>query len=317
MHLGYINPDYFLGGRTALQPALSDRAIWETIADPLGLDLTGAAARIVEIMNSRLAGAMRLLSVERGIDPRPYTLLVGGGAGPLQAGTLASRLGISRVIVPRWPGVLCASGLMRADVTHNLVRSFNTTAEAADLARLSALYDEMERALTRTLEGEGIRPEDMTLKRFIDARYSGQVYEIETPVPSAETLTADHLAAIVSAFEDAHEVLYHYRMEGYPAEFVSCRMEAVGRVDAVTPEELPMAGPDPSAAAKSSRLAYLPDEGRFAPVETFDGERLEPGNRIAGTAIIETEGSTLVVWKDQQLTVNRYGDFEIDIDIDV
>ena len=315
VHLGYINPDYFLGGRTALQPDLADRAIQKRIAEPLGLDLTGAAARIVEIMNSRLAGAMRLLSVERGIDPRPYTLLVGGGAGPLQAGTLASRLGISRVIVPRWPGVLCASGLMRADVTHNLVRSFNTTAEAADLDRLSALYDEMERALTRTLEEEGIAPEDMTLKRFIDARYSGQVYEIETPVPSAETLTADHLKAIVAAFEDAHEVLYHYRMEGYPAEFVSCRVEAVGRVDAVTPEELPAAGPDPSAAAKGSRQAYLPDEGRFELVETFDGERLEPGNRIAGTAIIETEGSTLVVWKDQRLTVNRYGDFEIDIGV--
>ena len=117
VHLGYINPDYFLGGRTALQPTLADRAIQEKIAAPLGLDVTGAAARIVEIMNSRLAGAMGLLSVERGIDPRPYTLLVGGGAGPLQACTLASRLGIARVIVPRWPGVLCASGLMRADVT--------------------------------------------------------------------------------------------------------------------------------------------------------------------------------------------------------
>ena len=313
LHLGYINPAYFLGGRTALQPALADRAIQEKIAEPLGLDLTGAAARIVEIMNSRLAGAMRLLSVERGIDPRPYTLLVGGGAGPLQAGTLASRLGISRVIVPRWPGVLCASGLMRADVTHNLVRSFNTTAEAADLARLSAVYGEMERALIRTLEEEGIALEDMTLSRFIDARYSGQVYEIETPVSSAKTLTADDLKAIVAAFEDAHEVLYHYRMEGYPAEFVSCRVEAVGRVDAVTPEELPAGGADPSAAAKGSRLAYLPEEGRFEPVETFDGERLEPGNRIVGTAIIETEGSTLVVWRDQRLTVNRYGDFEIDI----
>ena len=132
-------------------------------------------------------------------------------------------------------------------------------------------------------------------------------------MPSVETLTADHFKAIVAAFEYAHEVLYHYRMEGYPAEFVSCRVEAVGRVDTVTPEELPVAGPDPSAAAKGTRLAYLPDDGRFEPVETFDGERLEPGNRIAGTAIVETEGSTLVVWKDQRLTVNRYGDFEIDI----
>ena len=313
VHLGYINPANFLGGRTAIQPALADQAIQERIAAPLGLDATGAAARIVEIMNSRLAGAMRLLSVERGIDPRPYTLLVGGGAGPLQACTLASRLGIARVIVPRWPGVLCASGLMRADVTHNQVRAFNATAAATDLDRLSALFAEMERALTRTLRDEGIAPEDMTLRRFIDARYSGQVYEIETPVPSVETLTQAHLDGIVAAFEDAHDALYHYRMEGYPAEFVTCRVEAVGRVVPVTPEELTAAGPDPSAAAKGARLAYLPDAGRFEPVETFDGERLGPGNRIEGTAIIETEGSTLVVWKDQRLTVNRYGDFEIEI----
>ena len=286
VHLGYINPDYFLGGRTLLQPALADCAIRERIAEPLGLDLTGAAARIVEIMNSRLAGAMRLLSVERGIDPRPYTLLVGGGAGPLQACTLASRLGIARVIVPRWPGVLCASGLMRADVTHNLVRAFNTTAEAASLDRLSALYEEMERVLTRILREEGIASENMVLRRYIDARYSGQVYEIETPVPSVKSLTRADLDGIAAAFEDAHDALYHYRMEGYPAEFVSCRVEAVGRVEAVTPEELPAAGPDPSAAAKGSRLAYLPDEERFEPVETFDGERLEPGNRIAGTASV-------------------------------
>ena len=204
---------------------------------------------------------------------------------------------------------------MRADVTHNLVRAFNTTAEAASLDRLSALYEEMERVLTRILREEDIASENMVLRRYIDARYSGQVYEIETPVPSVKSLTRADLDGIAAAFEDAHDALYHYRMEGYPAEFVSCRVEAVGRVEAVTPEELPAAGPDPSAAAKGSRLAYLPDEGRFEPVETFDGERLEPGNRIAGTAIVETEGSTLVVWKDQQLTVNRYGDFEIDIGV--
>ena len=128
----------------------------------------------------------------------------------------------------------------------------------------------------------------MTLRRFTDARYSGQVYEIETPVPSVETLMQAHLDGLVASYEDAHDALNHYRVEGYPAEFVACQVEAVGRVEAVTPEELPAAGRDPSAAAKESRLAYLPDEGRFEPVETFDGERLEPGNRIAGTVIVET-----------------------------
>ena len=158
----------------------------------------------------------------------------------------------------------------------------------------------------------------MTLKRFIDARYSGQVYEIETPVPSAETLTADHLAAIVSAFEDAHEVLYHYRMEGYPAEFVSCRMEAVGRVDAVMPEELPMPpGRTPPRRRRPPVSPTCRTKAGSRRSRPLTARRLEPGNRIAGTAIIETEGSTLVVWKDQQLTVNRYGDFEIDINIDV
>ena len=113
------------------------------------------------------------------------------------------------------------------------------------------------------------------------------VYEIETPVAEPEALgeVSDEGRSRRDrrlSFEDAHDALYpgHYRMEGYPAEFVSCRVEAVGRVEAVTPEELPAAGPDPSAAAKGSRLAYLPDEERFEPVETFDGERLEPGNRM-------------------------------------
>ena len=313
--LGYINPDYFLGGRTQLQPALAEQALRERIAEPLGLDVTGAAARIVDIMNNRLAGAMRLLSVERGIDPRPYTLLVGGGAGPLQAGILAKALEIQRVIVPRSPGVLCASGLMRADVTHNLVRSFNTTAESADLAKLSAIYAEMEQSLSQTLRDEGIADEDVILRRFIDARYSGQVYEIETPVPSVATLTAEHLIAIVAAFEDAHDLLYHYRMEGFPSEFVSCRVEATGRVDTVAPEELPSADPDPSAASKGTRRVYLPEAQRYEAVETFDGDRLEPGNRIEGVAIVETEGSTLVVWEGQRLTVNRFGDFEIDVEV--
>ena len=313
VHLGYINPDYFLGGRTKLHPELSHKALEERIGKPLDLDATGAASRIVEIMNSRLAGAMRLLSVERGIDPRPFTLLVGGGAGPLQAGKLAEALEIRRVIVPRWPGVLCASGLMRADVTHNLVRAFNTSAEDADLEKLSELFRELESALFSTLTAEGLAPDAIELRRYIDARYSGQVYEIETPVSSVDKLTGDHLDEIVAAFEDAHDALYHYRMDGSPTEFVGCRVEAMGRVVPLVPAEMPFAGAEASAASKGPRKVYMPSTGRFEDVDTFDGDRLEPGNEIKGVAIVETEGSTLVVWENQQLAVNRYGDFEIDV----
>ena len=313
VHLGYINPDYFLGGLTKLYPDIAEKALETHIAGPLGLDATGAAARIVDIMNSRLTGAMRLLSVERGIDPRPFTLVVGGGAGPLQAGMLARGLDIKRVIVPRWPGVLCASGLMRADVTHNLMRSFNVTAANANLGRLSALYGEMEKILWTRLEAEGMANDDVVMRRYIDARYSGQVYEIETPVPSNEILTVADMEHIVTTFEDAHDALYHYRMTGYPAEFVSCRVEAVGRVAAIAPKEAEIGSSDPSKASKGTRRVFLPEAKHHEDVETFDGDRLEPGNKIDGVAIIETEGSTLVVWENQHLTVNRFGDFEIDI----
>ena len=217
--------------------------------------------------------------------------------------------------MPRWPGVLCASGLMRADVTHNLVRAFNTSAEDADLEKLSELFGELESALFSTLTAEGLAPDAIELRRYIDARYSGQVYEIETPVSSVDKLTGENLDEIVAAFEDAHDALYHYRMDGAATEFVGCRVEATGHVAPLAPAEMPFACAEASAASKGPRKVYMPSTGRFEDVDTFDGDRLEPGNEIEGVAIVETEGSTLVVWENQRLTVNRYGDFEISLEI--
>ena len=155
--------------------------------------------------------------------------------------------------------------------------------------------------------------DDVVMRRYIDARYSGQVYEIETPVPSNEILTVADMEHIVTTFEDAHDTLYHYRMTGYPAEFVSCRVEAVGRVAVIAPKEAEIGSSDPTKASKGTRRVFLPGAKHHEDVGTFDGDKLEPGNKIAGVAIIETEGSTLVVWENQHLTVNRFGDFEIDI----
>ena len=311
--LGYLNADFFLGGQRRLDPELAEAAIGEKVADPLGLDVPGAARRIVEITNSQLVDAMRLLSVQRGIDPRPFTLLVGGGAGPIQSGRLARALGMRRVLVPRHPGVFCALGQMQANVTHNALRTYTTTTEAVDLGKLSALYTEMEDSLVENLEAEGIAPERIRLARFVDARYTGQVYEVETPVPAVDLLTHEHLTTIVSDFEDAHERLYHYRMDGFPAEFVSCRVEATGLVDELRLDDLPLADPDPSAALKGKRHVYLPAVDEFVEVDVYDGDRLEHGNVVDGVAIVETEGSTLGVWEDERLTVASHGDFELEI----
>lgn len=264
-------------------------------------------------MNSQLADAMRLLSVRRGIDLRPFTLLVGGGAGPIQSGRLAEALGMRRVIVPRHPGVFCTLGLMQANVTHNAVMTYATTAETVDLDRLSALCTEMEDVLTRNLRDEGIPRERIGLARFIDAIYTGQVYEVETPVPSAPQLTQEHISGIVDSFEDAHERLYHYRMDGFPAEFVSCRVEATGLVEPLRLADLPFAGSDTSAALKGQQEIYLPELGEYAEVDIYDGDRLEYGNVIDGGSIVETEGSTLGVWENDRLVVGKHGDFVVEI----
>lgn len=312
--LGYIDPDFFLGGRTKLYLELAQKAIEDKIAKPLNLDISSAASSIVDIQNSQMVDAMKLLSVQRGIDPRPFTLVVGGGAGPVQSNVLAKTLGMRRVIVPRNPGGFCALGEIRANILHNEVKTYATLAADADWDRLSMLYKEMEASLIDMLLSEGIPRERILLKRFIDTRYIGQVYEVETSVPLVDKLGPEHLPEIKRGFEDGHEALYRFRMgEEFDIEFVSCRVEATGEVPPIMLDELPFAGPDASGALKAKRKVYLPKNGGFEEVNIYDGEKLKHGNVLNGVAIIETEGSTVGVWENERLAVNKYGDFEIEI----
>jgi N-methylhydantoinase A len=232
----------------------------------------------------------------------------------VQSNVLAKALGIRRVVVPRNPGGFCALGEIRANILHNAVRTYAIWADDIDWDRLSMLYKEMEASLIDTLLSEGIPPERILLKRFIDARYIGQVYEVETPVASVDKLGPEYLPEIRERFESSHEALYHFRMgEEFDIEFVSCRVEAAGEVPVITLAELPFDGIDPSGALKGKRKVYVPENGGFEEVNIYDGEKLKHGNVLNGVALIETEGSTLGLWKNERLVVNKYGDFEIEI----
>jgi len=312
--LGYINPDFFLGGKTKLYPQLAKKAIENKIAKPLGLDISSAASFIVAIQNSQMAAAMRLVSVQRGIDPRPFTLVVGGGAGPVQSSALARALGMRRIVIPRNPGAFCALGEIEANIKHNEVRTYTSASADADLDRLSMLYKDMEASLIQMLLREGIPRERISLNRFIDTRYIGQVYELEAPVPLVDKLSEEHLTEILNKFEDAHDALYHFKMKGHPMEFISCRVEVTGEIPGIALEALPLAGPDPSSdTLKGKRKVYLPENHGFEEVNIYDGEKLKSGNVLNGVAIVETQGSSVGVWENERLTVNKYGDFEITI----
>lgn len=311
--LGMVSSDCFLGGRFNVYPDLAKKAIDEKIAKPLGLDVYKAAADIVRIINSKISDAMRLVSVQRGIDPRPFTLLVGGGAGPVHAVDLAKMLGMKCILVPREAGGFCALGMISGDLIYEPTIAFPRAASRVEPSEMEDVYQRMEEESLRELHAEGIPKEKITLQRFADARYIGQVYEVPSPVKAGVLRQREDIKEIERSFEDEHERLYHYRISGYPIEFISCRVRAEGKSEPLVMEVLPYDGPDASVAIKGKRRVYSLERGDFVEANIYDVNKLKYGNTIRGEAIVETEGSTLGIWGNAQLIVDKYGDFEITI----
>lgn len=311
--LGYLDPNFFLGGRFRLDPTLAEKALGEKIAKPLGVDLLNSAWDIFEISANHQADALRLLSVQRGIDPSPYKLIAGGGAGPVQAGIVAELVGIRRILIPRMPGAFCVLGTLWGNLKHDRLTTYAVLAAEVVRDKMLALYKEMEESLIEQLGEEGVPRERCKLRRFVDARYKGQVFEIETEVPLVDKFEPEHITEIVSRFEDLHDRFYYYRMEGAHVEFVTLRSEATGEVKRIKFREFPHVDPDPSRALKGKRKVYSPKKRALVEVNIYDAQKLSYGNVIDEFAIVETEGSTLCVWENERLTVNKWGDFELEV----
>ena len=181
--LGYIDPDYFLGGETRLRRDLAEQAIEEKIARPLGLTVEQAAASIYDVINAKMAGAIRLAFTRRGFDPRDFVLCCAGGAGPAHGVRLAQEIGIKHLLVPKVAPVYCAFGMLYADLRHNYTRPYLVVSGLADLERINQFYDEMERQAVETLRREGVADEDIIISKTMDMRYYGQTRELAADVP--------------------------------------------------------------------------------------------------------------------------------------
>src|SRR5262249_11638755 len=177
--LGYINPDYFAGGALRLEPKLARQAVTERIAARLGMAVERAALGIHRVVNAQMAEAMRLVSIGRGIDPRGYTLVPLGGAGPLHAAALAAELGIARILVPPHPGVLSAAGLLAAPVEHELSAAFPRALADADWAELAVALAELDAGCAAVMAGEGVPAGAASVRHFADVCYIGQGYHLE------------------------------------------------------------------------------------------------------------------------------------------
>lgn len=303
--LGYLNPDYFLGGRMRLDVAGARRGIEEAIARPLGLTVAEAAWGIHQMVTSNMELATRVVSIERGHDPRRLAFIAFGGAGPLHGCRLARALGIPRVILPAAAGVTSALGLLAADVRFDLSRSLVGRLGSLDPALLGRVLAEMEATATRVVREAGVSG-PLDLARRADLRYVGQGYELTVELPPGP-VHAGTVEALRAAFHAAYARRYGYADPASEVELVTVGVEVVG----AGPElRLPEHRPGTRTAAearKADRPAYFPETGGYGPCPVYDRARLPVGAVLVGPAVVEEPDSTTVLPPGTRAEVDPWG----------
>ncbi|MBW9089617.1 hydantoinase/oxoprolinase family protein [Rhizobium wenxiniae] len=298
------NPKYLLNGRMKIDQELSRAAI-QTLADKLGMGVLETANGILDIVAANMAKAIRVISVQRGHDPREYTMVAFGGAGPVHAARLAKELGMKRILIPRTPGVLCALGLLMTDLRTDFSSTQLTRLDEASADGIGEIYAALEAKAYAWFDSEGIAPQAQQISRTVDVRYAGQNYEISVPVPAGAVTTAT-FAAIEEAFLNAHRQLYGFIAEGEPVQMVTFRLAASGLVEKAQFQPAEIEGPDSSAAITGSREVWMMEAGGFVTATLYDRAKLKAGNVVHGPAIIDQMDTTSVVPMDTTATVDAY-----------
>ena len=294
-------PPRLLDGRMDLDLKAAEDAVGK-IARALGLDLHQAAQGILDIVNENMFGALRLVSVQKGLDPRDFALVAFGGAGPLHGNAMAILANCFPVIVPPTPGVLSALGFLYSDVKNEFAQTYVRNIEDVDGGQLSEIYDRLGREARGWLREEGIEEQRQELSFQADVRYFRQGYEFALEV-APESLSNGGLADLEARFGAAHERLYGFRLE-QPVELVNLRTVGAGQVEKVQLPSFELEGPDASAAVVEQHQVYF--DGSFLNANIYDRKLLRAGHRLAGPAVITQADSTTVIHPGHVGAVDRY-----------
>ncbi|MEU4895657.1 hydantoinase/oxoprolinase family protein [Streptomyces sp. NPDC044780] len=309
--LHVLNPAYLLDGRKKIDEAAA-RAAVERIAARVGLGTEETAQGILRVVTANMARAIRVISVQRGYDPRDYTLVPFGGAGPLHASRLARELGMRTVLIPPTPGAQSALGLLMTDVRADFSRTRIQPLGERFAGQLGEVYAELAAEAHAWFDDERIPETDRTVRRTAELRYAGQNYEIPVPVPDGE-LDAAAVRGVLDAFAAEHERLYGYSSPEEPVQVVTFRLQGVGAVPKAALRREEPGGEDASAALAGSREVYLPELGGFIPVPIYRRGRLRPGNRVVGPAVVEQMDTTTLLLPGDTLTVDEHSNLVIAI----
>jgi N-methylhydantoinase A len=304
--LGRLNPRFFLGGQIELDVAAAGAAIRQHCADPLGLEVVEAARAIVEIANTAMINALRLVSIQRGLDPRDFVLVAFGGAGPVHANRLAEEIEVGTLLIPMSPGTTSALGLLVTDIKREYSQSFIQPVAGLDLHVVRDAFRRQEEQGRRDLLGEAVKPEDVTFLRQLDLRYLGQSYELTVTLPDTGP-DARQLAEALEQFHREHDRAYGYSAPDEPVELVNLRLGALGRIAKPRLRRIPADPTALAAAEKARRPVYFAERGGFVDCPIYDRYRLTAGQEMTGPAIVEEFDSTTVIHPEYRARVDPFG----------
>jgi len=316
--LGYINSDYFLGGDMKVDLEASKEAIKVKLADRLGMGLAEAAHGIYRLVNANMIGALRVVTIQRGYDPRDFSMVVSGGTGAIHAVRMAQELRIPRVIVPFSAGVFSAFGLITADARYDMTRSYVARTSMADPEKMQAIIGEITEEAKSKIQDLGFSEEQVMLKYEMDMRYVGQAHEVTVDVPNEMVERKIDIAAIKKLeemFHDSHQSLYGHASRGAAIEFFTISVVAIGPIEKGRVTEIEKGSRSPDGAFKQLRKAYFEEFNEYVDCSTYERSLLRAGNEIVGPAIVEQMDTTTVIPPKQKATVDNYGNIIIEVTV--
>jgi len=300
--LGYLDPDYFLGGRMKLNIKKTKEVLKEKFATPLNISLTEAAWGVCQIVNQNMINSGKVYAAEKGKDLREYTLIAFGGAGPIHACSLAQNLGIRKVIVPSNSGVASALGLLTAPLSFDFIHSYVSPLKEVNWSVLNKIFKEMKTEGVKLLKKVGIRDKEIYIKRSFDMRYIGQAHEVEVSVPN-NYLTYKEVNLISRSFEKAYEILYGKVRPNVEVEIINCRSCVSG------PEPTLKLGMNISIKGirlKGKRKVFFPENKDYVLCNVYNRYALSPGIELSGPCVVEEKESTIVIPPSAHAYVDKY-----------
>jgi N-methylhydantoinase A len=314
--LGYLNPDYFLGGDLTLDVRAAERAVATHVAEPLGLGVLDAAEAVFSVANNAMSNAIRYGLAREGEIPQDFALLAMGGGGGVHAGIQAEDLGIRTIIVPATAPYLSALGDLHADLKVSQVRTFFARfarAEGLDLDDLNRRFQEME-ARARERLGRALDGTEARTELSLDMRYVGEVHEVTVDLPTrTRRVTALNLQTAIARFHEIHQQRFAHHNRQQPVEVLALRLDLIGQTDKPALVRHPLGPEDPGPARVAPRRAFFRALGGFVDTPVYRGDRLRAGNLIVGPAIIEHVGTTIVVYPDHEALIDQYENCVIEV----